>query len=114
MRSGPLNKSYPADVALVVASLVPYLALTAAVFPLAGQITAATGLSERAFDVGIAVSTAGYATGTVLAVQFATHLPVRRMLVGYEVLLVVASALAAWAPSGAVFLTGYILIDPST
>lgn len=109
MRSGPFNKSYPADVALVVCSLVPYLALTAAVFPLSREITAATGLSQRAFEVGVAVSTAGYATGTVLAVQFAVHLPPRRMLVGYESLLVVASVLAAWAPNGAVFLAGYIL-----
>lgn len=106
---GPLSKSYPADVGLVVFSLVPYLALTAAVFPLTQEILKSTGLSEQTFDVGVALSTAGYAMGTVLAVQFAVHLPPRRMLIGYEGVLLVASVLAAWAPNGAVFLTGYVL-----
>lgn len=43
------------------------------------------------------LSNAAYAVGTVLAVQFAQHLPQRRMMIGYAVLLVIGSMLAAAA-----------------
>lgn len=108
MPRGPLSNSYPGAVALVVFSLIPFLALTAAVFPLASEIGKSLGLSPYAMDVTIAMSTAGYATGTVFAVQFALHLPARRMLVLYESLFVVASVLAAAAPTGAVFIGAFV------
>ena len=109
MPKGPLTQKYPADAALVVSSLIPYLALTAAIFPLLQLISKSTGLSMMTLDVVVAVSTAGYAMGTVLAVQLAVHLPSRRLLVLYEVLLVIGSVLAAWAPSGPVFIAGFII-----
>ncbi len=108
MRRGPLVASYPAAVALVVFSLIPYLALTAAVLPLLPDIAKGTGLSEHALVVTIACSTGAYAAGTVLAVQFAVHLRPRRMLVGYEVAFVAASVLAAWAPTPSVFVAAFI------
>ncbi len=107
--SGPLSKSYPGAVALVVFSLIPYLALTAAVFPLLGLISKSTGLTTQTLEVTVALSTGAYAVGTVLAVQFAVHLRARRMLVFYEALFVVASVLAAWAPDGGVFIAAFIV-----
>lgn len=106
---GPLARSYPGAVALVVCSLIPYLALTAGVFPLIEGIAKSTGLSRSTLEIVIACSAGAYAAGTVLAVQFAVHLRGRRMLVLYEAALVVASALAAWAPSGAVFAAAFIV-----
>lgn len=89
-------------------SLIPYLALTAGVFPLLPLIAKSTGLTLENLDITIAASTGAYAAGTVLAVQFAVHLRTRRMLVGYEVGFVAASLLAATAPSGDVFIGAFI------
>lgn len=108
MRRGPLAQSYPAAATLVVCSLIPYLALTAAVFPLAPEIGRSVGLSAGTLYVTIAVSTGAYAMGTVLAVQFAVHLRPRRMLVAYEAIFVAASLLTAWAPTAGVFMGGFI------
>ena len=52
---------------------------------------------------------AAYAVGTVLAVQFAQHLPQRRMLLGYAVVLVVGSVLAASAQNAGMFIGGHVL-----
>lgn len=108
MWRGPLANSYPGAVALVVFSLVPYLILTAAVFPLLDVISRSTGLSTGTLEVTIAVSTGAYAVGTVLAVQFAVHFPARRMLLVYESVFVAASVLAAWSPTGDVFIAAFI------
>ena len=109
MWRGPLAKSYPGAVGLVVFSLIPYLALTGAVLPLAPDIAKGVGLTPHALDVALALSTGAYAAGTVLAVQFAVHLPARRMLVIYEVLFVAASAISAWAPTGLVFAVALVV-----
>ncbi len=105
----PVSEQYPADAGLVICSLIPYLALTAAVFPLLHNISRSTGLSMMTLEVTVSVSAAGYTMGTVLAAQLAMHLPRRRLLVVYELLLVIASILAAWAPNGQVFIAGFIL-----
>ncbi|HTW20656.1 MAG TPA: MFS transporter [Mycobacteriales bacterium] len=107
-RSGPLADSYPAAVVLVVVALAPYLMLTAAVLPLSTVLATSVGLSKESFTIVLSMSDAAYAFGTVLAVQFAQHLRPRRMLVRYAVLLVVASVLAVWAPTGAVFAAGFV------
>jgi MFS family permease len=106
---GPLADSYPAAVALVICALVPFLMLSAAVFPLAPLISKSLGLSMPILDVTIGLSDAAYAFGTVLAVQFAVHLPARRMLLGYVTVFVVAAVLAAWAPNGLVFAVAFII-----
>ena len=66
------------------------------------------GLSTSSFDMAFALSTGAYTAGTVIAVQLAMHFPARRPLVGYEVLFVVASALAAWAPTPDAFIAGFV------
>ena len=105
---GPLAGSYPAAVALVIFALVPFLMLTAAVFPLLPLIGKSLGLSKPVLDVTIGLSDAAYAFGAVLAVQFAVHLPARRMLLGYVTAFVVAAVLAAWAPNGPLFIAAFI------
>ena len=107
-RRGPLLDSYPAAVALVVCALVPFLLLTVAVLPLAPLISESLHLSTAALDITIGLSDAGYAVGTVLAVQFAVHLPARRMLLGYVTAFLAAAVLAAWAPDGAVSIGAFI------
>jgi predicted MFS family arabinose efflux permease len=114
VRRGPLADSYPGAAALVVCSLIPYLALTAAVFPLAHVLAASLGLSLSTLYITISVSTGGYAMGTVLALQFAVHLPARRMLVVYEVIFFLAAVLTAWAPTGGVFIGGFIVLGLCT
>lgn len=105
---GPLASSYPAAVALVVVALVPFLMLTAAVLPLAPLISKSVGLTAAGLDVTVGLSDAGYAFGTVLAVQFAVRFPARRMLLGYVTAFVAAAVLAAWAPTGPVFAAAFI------
>ena len=108
LRRGPLAQSYPGAVSLVVLALVPYLSLTAAVLPLAPLIGKSLHLSPHGLDITIAMSTAAYAFGTVLAVQLATHLPARRLLLVYVSVFVAAASLAAWAPDGGVFIGGFV------
>lgn len=109
MRRGPLSNNYPAAVALVVLSLVPYLSLVAAVIPLTDQISKSLHLSTSVLYIAISLSAGAYSVGTVLAVQMAVHLPARRMLVLYEMLFVVASVSAAAAPNGWVFVVAFIV-----
>lgn len=107
---GPLAGSYPAAVALVVCALVPYLMVTAALFPLEKAVASAAGLPKSTFDVVVSLSNAGYAFGTVLAIQLAVRLPARRMLLAYVTLFVVAAGLAMWAPSPQVF-AGALIVE---
>ncbi len=108
-RRGPLASSYAGALGLVAFSLIPYLMLSAAVFPLLPLISKALHLSSHSLDVTVAMSTAAYSFGTVLAVQLAARLPPRRMLLAYEALFVAASVAAAWSPSGWVFVAGFVV-----
>jgi MFS family permease/nucleotide-binding universal stress UspA family protein len=109
MRQGPLAGRYPAVAAMVTFALIPYLALSAAVDPLVPIITEQLHMSAQTMTLGSGLGNAAYAVGTVLAVQFAQHLPQRRMLLGYAVVLVVGSVTAAAAPNAPAFITGHIL-----
>jgi MFS family permease len=109
MRLGRLAGRYPASAAMVVAALVPYLALTAALQPLTPLIARQLHMSLQTFSLGAGLANAGYAVGTVLAVQFAQHLPQRRMMVLYAVLLVLGSILTATAQDPAMFIVGRVL-----
>ena len=60
-------------------------------------------------SLGLGLANAGYAVGTVLAVQFAQLLPQRRMMVLYAALLVIGSVLAAAAQNPAMFIAGHVL-----
>jgi MFS family permease len=94
---------------MVVFALVPYLALSAAIQPLTTMIGGQLHMSAQTMSLGLGMANAGYAVGTVLAVQFAQLLPQRRMMVGYAALLVVGSVLAASAQNSAMFITGHVL-----
>jgi MFS family permease len=83
--------------------------LTGAVFPLLPLLSEDLGLSKSMLTIAIGLSDGAYAFGTVLAVQFAVHLPARRMLLGYVSTFLVAAVLAAWAPTGLVFFAAFIV-----
>jgi MFS family permease/nucleotide-binding universal stress UspA family protein len=109
MRQGPLAGRYPAVAAMVTLALIPYLALSAAFEPLVPIISEQLHMSAQELSLSSGLGNAAYAVGTVLAVQFAQHLPQRRMLLVYAVVLVVGSVLAAAAPNAGVFVTGHVL-----
>src|SRR6185369_16866530 len=109
MRQGPLAGRYPAVAAMVTFALIPYLALSAALDPLVPVISADLHMSAQAMSLSSGLGNAAYAVGTVLAVQFAQHLPQRRMLLGYAVVLVVGSVLTASAQSAGMFIGGHVL-----
>ncbi len=109
MRQGPLAGRYPAVAAMVTLALIPYLALSAAIDPLVPIISEQLDMSTQAISLSTGLGNAAYAVGTVLAVQFAQHLPQRRMLVSYAVLLVIGSVLAASAVNQGMFICGHIL-----
>src|SRR4029077_1350272 len=109
MRQGPLAGRYPAVAAMVLFALVPYLALSAALEPLTPIIAKDLHASLQTMSVGSGLANAAYAIGTVLAVQFAQHLPQRRMLVVYALLLLTGSVLAASAQSSGMYIAGRVL-----
>jgi MFS family permease len=94
---------------MVMFALIPYLALSAALEPLTPIIARQLHMSLQSMSLGLGLGNAAYAVGTVLAVQFAQHLPQRRMLIGYAVLLVIGSILTAAAQSPLMFIAGHIL-----
>src|ERR1700712_3779326 len=109
MRQGPLAGRYPAVAAMVTLALIPYLALSAALDPLVPVISADLHMSAQAMSLSSGLGNAAYAVGTVLAVQFAQHLPQRRMLLGYATLLVVGSVLAASAQNAGMYIAGHVI-----
>src|SRR5882757_7145258 len=109
MRQGPLAGRYPAVAAMVTLALIPYLALSAAIDPLVPIITEQLHMTTQVMSLSSGLGNAAYAVGTVLAVQFAQHLPQRRMLLLYAVLLVVGSVLSAAAQNAGMFICGHVL-----
>jgi MFS family permease len=109
MRQGPLAGRYPAVAAMVMLALIPYLALSAALDPLTPIISSQLHMSAQTMSLSSGLGNAAYALGTVLAVQFAQHLPQRRMLLGYAVILVIGSILAASAQNGGMYITGHVM-----
>jgi MFS family permease len=109
MRQGPLAGRYPAAASMVIFALVPYLGLSAALQPLSPIIGGQLHMSMQTMSLGFGLANAGYAVGTVLAVQLAQILPQRRMMVLYAALLVVGSVLAAAAQDPAMFIAGHVL-----
>jgi MFS family permease len=94
---------------MVIFALVPYLGLSAALQPLTPLIGQQLHMSMQTMSLGFGMANAGYAVGTVLAVQFAQLLPQRRMMVLYAALLVIGSVLAAAAQNAPMFIAGHIL-----
>src|SRR5487761_2166523 len=106
MYRGPLAGRYSAVATMVMFALIPYLALSAALGPLTPIISKQLHMSAQTMSLSSGLGNAAYALGTVLAVQFAQHLPQRRMLVAYAVVLVIGSVLAASAQDAAMYITG--------
>jgi MFS family permease len=109
MRQGPLAGRYPATATMVVLALVPYLALSAALEPLTPIIAAQLHMSLQTISLTTGLANAGYAVGTILAVQIAQHRPQRRMLLIYGTLLVIGSVLTASAVDPGMFIVGHVL-----
>jgi MFS family permease len=106
---GPLADSYPGAVALVLLALTPYLALTTALLPLQRLIAEDLGMSTRSLTLGSGMANAAYAVGAVLAVQLASRLRPRRLLLIYALLFVAGSALAAGARTPGAFIAGHVM-----
>jgi len=94
---------------MVILFLVPYLGLSAALLPIAPIIAAQLHTSVQTIAIAAGLANAGYAVGTVLAVQFAQLLPQRRLLLGYGSALVIGSILAAAATGPGMFIAGHVL-----
>jgi hypothetical protein len=109
MRQGPLAGRYGAVATMVMFALIPYLALSAALAPLTPIIARQLHMSLQTMSLSSGMANAAYAAGTVLAVQFAQHLPQRRMLILYATLLVIGSLLAAAAQDPAMYIAGHVL-----
>jgi MFS family permease len=99
---------------MVVFALIPYLALSAAIGPITPIIARDLHMSLQTMSLASGMGNAGYAVGTVLAVQFAQHLPQRRMMLLYAVLLVLGSVLSAAAQDPGMFIAGHVLQGLST
>jgi MFS family permease len=106
---GPLADRYSAAVALVLLALTPYLVLTTAFQPLQQLIAKDLVMSARSLQLTTGMANAAYAVGAVIAVQFASKLPPRRMLLLYATLFVVASVFVAWAPTPGLFIAGHVV-----
>src|SRR5271168_1805930 len=109
MRQGPLAGRYPAVALMVMLALIPYLALSAALSPLTPIIAKNLHMSLQTMSLSSGLANAAYAVGTVLAVQFAQHLPQRRMMLAYAVLLVIGSVLTAAAQNAGMFIVGHVI-----
>jgi Major Facilitator Superfamily len=109
MRQGPLAGRYAAVATMVMFALIPYLGLSAALGPLTPIIAKQLHASLQTMSLSAGLANAAYAVGTVLAVQFAQHLPQRRMLVIYAALLVIGSVLTAAAQNSATFIVGHVI-----
>jgi MFS family permease len=109
MRQGPLAGRYAAVATMVMFALIPYLALSAALDPLTPIIAKQLHASLQTMSLSSGLANAAYAAGTVLAVQFAQHLPQRRMLIVYATVLVIGSVLAAAAQDPGMYIAGHVL-----
>jgi MFS family permease len=109
MRQGPLAGRYAAVATMVMCALIPYLALSAALQPLTPIIAKQLHMSLQTMSLSSGLGNAAYAVGTVLSVQFAQHLPQRRMLLVYAVLLLIGSVLGAAAQNAGMYIAGHVL-----
>jgi MFS family permease len=106
---GPLAGKYAAAAAMVIFALVPYLALSAALDPITPIVGHDLHMSAQTMSLGLGMANAAYAVGTVLAVALAQHLPQRRMMVAYALLLVIGSFLTAGAQDATMFIAGHVI-----
>ncbi len=109
LRPGPLAGHYPAATALLILLVVPYLGLSSALQPITPFLSATLHMTPQAVSTADGLANAGYAVGTVLALQLAQKLPQRRMLIVYASALLIGSVLAASAIDAAMYIAGHVL-----
>lgn len=109
LRPGPLAGRYPAAMAMVILLLLPYLGLSGALQPITPFLSASLHMTPQTVSTADGLANAGYALGTVLALQLAQILPQRRMLIAYASALLIGSVLAASAANAGMYITGHIL-----
>jgi len=109
LRPGPLAGSYPAAMTMVILLLLPYLGLSGALPPITPYLSATLHMSPQTVSIADGLANAGYALGTVLALQLAQILPQRRMLIAYAGALLIGSVLAASATDASMYIAGHIL-----
>ena len=109
LQSGPLAGRYPAAATMVILFLVPFLGLSAALPSVEPLISQQLHMSAQTLSLANGMANAGYAVGTVVAVQLAQHWPQRRLLIVYAALLVTGSVLAASATGAPMFIAGHVL-----
>lgn len=95
--------AYPFVVALSLLALSPFIVLTTAADPLTIVLGKDLHTSMTTLQVGSGLANAGYALGAVVAADLAQRLVQRRLFLSYELLFVLASVLAAFAPNVEVF-----------
>jgi MFS family permease len=109
LRPGPLAGSYPAAMAMVILLLLPYLGLSGALQPITPYLPATSHMTPQTVSTADGLANAGYALGTVLALQLAQVLPQRRMLIAYATALLIGAVLAASATDASMYITWHIM-----
>ena len=109
LRPGPLAGHYPAANAMVILLLLPYLGLSGALRPITPFLSAQLHMTPQTASIADGFANAGYALGTVLALQLAQLLPQRRLLIVYASALVAGSVLAASATDAGMYIAGHVL-----
>src|ERR1035438_8351144 len=104
MRQGPLAGRWAAAAGMATSAFARLWWRSVAVEPLTPRIATDLHTSLQTLSLGSGLANAAYAVGTVLAVQFAQHLPQRRMMILYAVLLLAGSILVASAQDAAMFI----------
>ena len=94
---------------MVILLLLPYLGLSGALQPITPFLSATLHMTPQTVSIADGLANAGYAVGTVLALQLAQILPQRRMLIVYASALLIGSVLAASATDAGMYIAGHVL-----
>ncbi len=101
--------TYGLAVAIALLGLCPNIVLSTAFAPVADVVAHDLHTSRVALQVTEGMSNAGYACGAVVAAALAQRYVQRSLFLGYEVMFVVGSLLAAFAPGLPMFFAGRVL-----
>jgi nucleotide-binding universal stress UspA family protein/MFS family permease len=94
---------------MVLLLVIPYLGLSGALQPITPFISAQLHMTPQTASIADGLANAGYAVGTVLALQLAQMLPQRRLLIVYACALLIGSVLAASATGAGMYIVGHVL-----
>lgn len=105
---------YGSAVAIALLGLCPNIVLSTAFVPLSKALTSDLGAGSTSVQMAEGLSNAGYAWGAVLAAQLSQRFVQRRLFLGFELLFVVGSLVAAFAPALPLFFAGRVLQGGAT